>query len=385
MNAEDKIARAKVQLILNHPFFASIALQLPYRETDAVPTAATDGEQILYNPDFIDSLKEDTVTGLMAHEVLHVAYMHPLRRQGRDKELWNVAADYAINLILVEAGFQLPEGGLIYDGFKDMTAEQIYSVLEQKMQQASSSGGDGEDGDAMAQAKQHATFGEVIDPNDGKPMSDSVIREKEAAIERMVAQAAEVARMAGKLPGGIERMVTELLNPRLNWREILERFVAEITRNDYNWKRPSPRYLHQGVYLPLLESLDVGKIVLIVDTSGSIDEHLLSEFGAEIKAASSRFKFPVTVLYVDTEVHEPQELESGTDIDPVGGGGTDFVPGFEYIEKEMNDDIRAVIYFTDGWCSSFPETPPDYPVLWAVYDYDEFDPPFGEVIHIDTK
>ena len=361
MDASEKITKGKIFLIQKQPFYASLVLKMQFEESSEIQTADVDGRIIRYNPDFINQLDVRKVAGLFAHEVMHVALLHHTRRYGREPKRWNQAADYAINPLLIKDGMMLPDGGLIDDQYAGMCAEQIYSLLP------------------PCDDSTEPGFGEVVDPT-GTP---SEKEGAEADARGAVAQAMLDAKMRGKLSADMERLVQDALKPKIDWREALARFVTELTQKDYTWVRPSPRILYLGTYLPILESPETGDIILIADTSMSIDQELLNQFASEINGISEVFQVRLRVIYVDTRVRAVQEFDVGEDINlkPRGGGGTDFIPGFEYIDKH---DLapRAVVYLTDGECDSFPDEP-DYPVLWTQFGYSRFEPPFGEKIQIN--
>lgn len=366
MEADKKILKAKVQLILANPFFATLALKMDYVSDDSISTACTDGKSIRYNPTYINKLDVEETKALISHECLHNGMLHNTRRQGRNPRKFNIAADYAINPLLVDSGFKLPKGALIDKQFKDKSAEEIYNILPDEPEYGDSGAGN-----------DPGMCGGV---SDSPAKTQSEVNQIEAEIKQTLAQAAAVAKQQGKLPAGLARMVDEVLEPKVNWKDVLSRFLTEIAKNDYTFKKPSPRYLHAGLYLPALESIETGEVVLIVDTSGSIDRPLLSQFGAEMQDILSAFGRGFNILYVDTEVAGTQFIEPDEEfaLDPKGGGGTDFTPGFDWIEKE-GIEPSAVVYLTDGECNSFPNTP-DYPVLWAVVNNKRFSPPFGETV-----
>lgn len=371
MNTADKLTRAKVQLILNHPFFATLVLGMGLVEDKEIKTASTNGVIIKYNPDFIDSLNVDEIKAVLCHEVLHVAGFHHTRREGRDAEQWNKATDYAINPLLVESGYKLPAGCLIDKQYKNLSAEKIFSMLPAPAPKDENKPGDKDPGNCGG-----------IEDSPAKTQGER--DEEEAKIKQTIAQAGAAAKRAGKLTAGMQRLIEEALQPVINWKEVLNRFITETAHNDYSFKKPNPRFIHSGFYLPSLHNEEPGNIVLIVDTSASIDEDLLNQFGAELQEVANELKHTIKVIYVDTEVNGTEDIEPDENIklNPIGGGGTDFKPGFEYIEAE-GIEPKAVIYFTDGECHSYPKKEPDYPVLWAKYgNYKNFKPPFGESVNI---
>ena len=352
------LTKAKIKLIIKSPFFATLALSMGYKEDDSIPTACTDGTNIIYNPKFIDSLTVDEIVGLLAHEVMHVANLHHLRIQDREHDRFNAAADYAVNEILVASDFKLPNGALLDRKYKNMSTEEIYNLLPKDTQKPK--------------------FGDVI-KNQSKTESEK--QEEVNRVKTMVAKASTVARSQGKLPLGIERFVNDILTPVINWREVLVRFMTEKANLDYQWTMPNKRYL--PTYLPSLQAVPVlGEIVLVVDTSGSIDNKLLDEFASEISDICLMISKPLLVIYVDTKVCAVQTFEPDDHIilNPKGGGGTSFVPAFNYLDANEISPA-CLIYFTDGECNSYPSEP-DYPVLWAIYNNNNFKPNFGEIIKI---
>lgn len=372
MKASDKITKAKINLILNSPFFATLVLKMEYVESQmewiADPrekTACTNGKKIMYYPPFIDSLSLEQTVGLLVHEVMHVALMHHTRRQERDPRKFNYACDFPINEIVEASGFKLPDGGCLPKGqfakFSNKSAEEIYAMLP-----------DIPGGYPMG-------LGGVTD---SEAKTQSEVQQIEAEVKQTLAQAATIAKQQGKLPAHLERLVEEMLAPKVPWKEVLQRFLCQIAHSDYTWTKPNKRFLHVPLYMPALESIETGEIVLMVDTSGSIDGEILSQFAAEIQEISSTFKTGFKVIYVDAEVAGVQDIEPDEPIvlKPAGGGGTCFIPGFKWLEKEGIEPC-AVVYLTDGYCNTFPKDP-NFPVLWAVYNNKGFQYPFGECVHI---
>lgn len=371
MTTKEQLTKAKVQLILKDPFFATLVLGMSITEDKTIETTATDGTSIKYNPDFIAARSIDEVKAILCHDVLHVASFHHTRRNGRDIKQWNKATDYAINPILVEAGYKLPDGALIDKQYQNLSAEKIFAMLPAPAPDDKDKGGN--------------------DPGNCGGIEDSPAKtqgereEEEAKIKQTIAQAGAAAKRAGKLGAGMQRLIEEALTPVINWREVLNRFISETAHNDYSFAKPNTRFIHTGFYLPSLHNQEPGNIILIVDTSASINEELLNQFGAELQEVSNSIGHSIKVIYVDTEVNGTEDIEPDENIklNPIGGGGTDFKPGFEYIAAE-GIEPKAVIYFTDGECHSYPKTEPDYPVLWAKYgNYKNFKPPFGETVNVD--
>ena len=371
MNALEKLTKARAGLVISSPFFASIALHLKLKEDIKCETAYTDSVVLGYNPSFIESLTVAEVKTLICHEVLHIAMLHPFRRQDRNHKRWNIACDYAINPILQNSGFTLPEGGLVTSEYSDLEAEKIYDMLP----------------DIKDMHQDYVMIGDVRDYRE-KEAEDGYqkqLAQQLQDIKVMLTQATLVAKAQGMMPGKLDRMINEILQPKLPWQEILSRFITEYACNDYNWKNPNKRYLYSDIYLPGVNSPTLGTIAVIIDTSGSVNQKELDIFASELKSILSSYPdTTIEVIYVDSKVANVQTLTlHELELQAKGGGGTDFRPGFEYIEKETLNP-SCIIYFTDGFCNSFPDEP-DYPTLWAITSSMTFKPPFGEVISISLQ
>lgn len=371
-----KIAAARTALVLDHPFFGSLALKLkPVEDTNVTDTMATDGRSLFYAPDFVDKQTDAQLVGLLAHEVMHPAMQHHTRREHRDAKRWNIACDHAINPLLLAAGFTLPEGGLVDSRYEGMTAEAIFDALPQDPSEEG--GGNGKpDANGQPQPGQQGVGnvpGAVLDAPD--PSTD------EAEWKLNVAQAAKVAEAMGSMPGHLGRAVKQANRAKADWRGALRRFVQQTAAADYSWSRPNPRYLAGGVYLPALRSEQMPAIVLAVDTSGSIDEKVLADFAGEMQSIVDEVSpSQVHVIYCDCKVQRVDTFERGEQItmDPAGGGGTRFTPVFDHVEAE-GISPACVVYFTDGY-GSYPELPPEYPVIWAMTS--DKVAPFGETLPI---
>lgn len=380
MNARDKMSAARIQLLAGHPFFAMLALKLKLQEERGIKTADVDGKTLRYNPDWIDKLELPEVVGLNAHEVMHCAVRHMLRRGSRDPQKWNLAADYEINRTLKNANFQLPDGGAISDAFKDMTAEAIYALLPDM---PGDSGGEGQGGGA---GEDPGGCGGVRDApsQDGEnKASPAEMAEQEADWKLAVAQAAQVAKARGKLPAELEKLVEELLEAKVDWQSVLRRFISASVPTDYSWTRPNRRFVAQGLYLPSVHKEGVGKIVIGNDTSGSISDELLQQFAGEINMIVKEVRpEEVVVVHCDAMVHHVQRFQPDEDVvlEAKGRGGTDFRPVFDWVEQN-GEEPRCLIYLTDMY-GGFPDDPPSYPVLWASTSGVR-DAPFGEVVPIE--
>jgi len=297
---------------------------------------------------------------------------------------------------VLASGCRLPPGGLSGMG-TDLSAEAIYARLPdpppsggqgQGKGQGKGRGKSGPPETGEGSGEDPGGCGAVRDapaPDGGRP-TPTDLAQAEAEAKVAVAQAAQAAKACGKLPAALARLVEEILEPRVPWREVLRRFVDQAARDDYTWRRPNRRYLASGLYLPALYSEEMRPIVVAVDTSGSIGARELDQFAAEMTAILQETGASATIIYCDAAVSGVEEFtpeDLPLRLSPKGGGGTDFRPPFAEVETRGLTPACA-IYLTDGECSSFPE-PPEYPVLWAVTDHAQarkFAPPFGEVLEV---
>jgi predicted metal-dependent peptidase len=388
-----RIQKARTALVLDHPFFGSLLFRLKDRECRSIQTMATDGVSLYYNPEFVETLNAATLAGTLAHEVMHPALHHHVRRWGRDPKQWNMACDFAINPLLVDAGLNLPDGVLLDNRFRGMSAEQIYNLLETETEQDSGSSDEENESDGLgsnaeqpAAGKRNAPsapmteggIGQVLDapgPDEETPTIEEQAREWDIAVN----QATTVARHAGKVPAGLRRAVEGVAEAAVDWRELLRRHWSDTIAADYSWMRPNRRHLWTGLYLPGVVRDGVGEVAIAVDCSGSVSARQLRLFEAEVRSIlEGQRPERVYVLYFDAVVHKVETYEAGEriDLNPVGGGGTDFGPCFEWLD-DRGIRPQSLVFLTDLY-GSFPPSAPAYPVLWASTGSQKA--PFGEVI-----
>ncbi len=390
---ELRIQKARTALLLDHPFFGSLLFRLMGQECRSVATMATDGVSLYYNPEFVDTLNSATLCGVLAHEVMHPGLHHHVRRSGRDLRRWNEACDYAINPLLLDAGLSLPQGVLVGERFRGMSAEQIYNLLETEARQHSGSddgendsAADGVEDEPSSQNGSHGFsapitqggFGQVLDA----PLPDEktlTVEEQDREWSVAVNQAVTLAKRAGKLPAGISRTLEGAANAAVDWREMLRRLWSEITPADYSWMRPNRRHIWAGLYLPGVIKEGVGEIAIAVDCSGSVNGRQLRLFEAEVRSIlEGQRPQRVYVLYFDTRVQKVDTYEEGERVHlaPVGGGGTDFGPCFDWLHDQAIQP-QTLVFLTDLY-GTFPPAAPSYPVLWASTGGRHT--PFGQVI-----
>ena len=384
VTVKQKLAKARTCLILDHPFFGALLMRLKMVEDAGIPTACTDGQQIRYNPEFFDCLQLQEVVGVLAHEVLHIANGHCWRRDSRDPQGWNISTDMSINGILLDAGLKLPEGRLHDPSCKDLSAEEIFARMPKQPQgqpgQKGQSGGQGQGQPGQGQpASDPGGCGAVEDASEcAEGKQGDLEREWKVA----VSQAATAAKAIGALPASLDRMVQNIVDPKVPWSVLLRDFVERTARNDYNWARPNRRHLSRGFVLPSLISEELPEVVIVVDTSGSIGQAELDEFAAEASAVLGAYETTIHLVYADAKV-QGHEVVTRADLPltlkPVGGGGTDFRPAFDWV-REQGLTPALLIYLTDNY-GRHPDQEPDYPVLWVCTTDKEA--PWGQTVKLN--
>lgn len=393
------ISASLLRLRMRSPFFATLALFARFIPTQQYPTAATDGKDIFYNPDFLLSLTSPQQDGLLLHEVLHAALLHVLRIGVRDKEIWNIAADIVVNGIIIQQGyFELPEGGIRDPKLEHLSVEEIYELLQQQQECSHCLNNPdlletsppaplfvGEGG-----KNKHISGDSQVSPLSGETEEGLLSEAKKAELENhwrnAMQQAAVIARTTnqGKLPAGMERELGALDTAQLNWRSYLWRYLVKTPTDYTEFDR---RFIGRGLYLETLQGESV-KVYVAVDTSGSIDNQQLRMFLSEVKGILNSYPhLECELYYADADVYGAYELNPDSDIpQPQGGGGTSFIPFFDKISDRWDGMTTGVcVYLTDGY-GTFPNNPPELPTLWVVtpggLDLSQF--PFGEAIRLLT-
>jgi predicted metal-dependent peptidase len=418
---DPRISKQRTSLVLDQPFFGALALRLKVVEDPSCKTFWTDSVSIGYNPAYLAGLNDLETRGVLAHEVLHVANGHCWRQGDRDPDLWNDACDHAINPIIVDAGMLLPKGALMDVRFRGKSAEEIYGILvhekrqKQKQQQQGKGQQDGgkpggqsdqQPGDPTGGSSPPRSANGANTPSAGSDPAASAnanadpapscgeIRQyvaddrakQEAEWKVAVHQAAKAAQMRGGMPGGLQGMIAQAVEPAVDWRPILHRFAQDLSPTDYSFAIPNRRYLHMRLYLPSLHEPAVGDAVFVRDSSGSVWDETQAQFAAEILAVNDAVRpRRLIVMDCDTRVTQIQTFERGeaVDLQPVlGGGGTSFLDPFRRL---ADDGIHPafLVYLTD-MDGRFPDEGPSYPVLWASTTplRRARQAPFGEVVEV---
>lgn len=365
--AEQAFLRARVKLLLTQFFWGQLASNLILVQRDDIPTACIDGRHLFYNPEWFLTHTEEEQRGIVAHEVSHCANGHIWRRHGREPRRWNIACDFVVNLELQEAKFKLPKCALIDPAYAGMSAEEVYDLLPEQP----SGGGTGQPGGAMDG---------IMDPDSNSSLSpQQQQREWEIATLQAAEGASKMGAQAGNIPARLQRHIDEIKNPKVPWRDVLQRFITSISRNDYSWRRANRKFIPQGVYFPSMYSEEMGPLAVIVDTSGSISGPILAAFAAEIQSICDATRpEKITIVYADAGVNHVDEFQRGESIkiEPHGGGGTDFRPAVDLLSK---DPPVAAIYLTDLEGPVGEE--PAFPMLWCCTT--THTAPWGETVRLE--
>lgn len=427
--AYNRIIDTRAVLFIEHPFFATLLLHLKLRENYSLETMATDGIHLDYNPDFvIKEVDELELMSVLVHEGYHVAYRHHTRMGDRDLSKWNEACDYYINNDMIKMLFKMPPWMLKNPKYVGWSSEEIYDdIMQQKQQQQKQQqgGGSGQQqpqpgqggqqpqpgGQKPDQQGQQPSGGSGQQPGDGsggQPMPDpgrmggiyppapqhesNVLASEDARWEAITRQAVSIAmgQNAGKIPGFLERLVTELEKSRVDWQTLFRNFVDDSMQKAYSWSRPNKRHLWRGIILPGLVTDSMHHLVVLADTSGSVNQKITNMYAAETTAfLDDGLADKVTVIYTDTIVQHVEEFERGDKVklNPKGGGGTDFRAAFDYVVEHCGD-ASCIVFFTDAAATHYGEDP-GIPVLWTVYgskqmyQYYSKKIPFGTSMHIE--
>jgi predicted metal-dependent peptidase len=427
----ERVRRARLQLMLRHPFLAGATARLPLVEVEPegwCATAATDGFRIYWSAAFFASLDDEQIAGVLAHEMLHAVLGHCERRGAREAERWNVAIDHATNLLVRdELELRLPEPHLAYGNFRNMTAEAIYDALagpaakdavvpaaeppaprptigaarrraaERRAAEAAAARQAAPRRDVMRLPRPAKGFDIHLDRDDPRlalasgredptPLELSRLRRE---LQMELKEGLRNGR--GVLPGEVEEAILRAGRARTPWQALLARCFTGIRRDDYRFLPPSRRHVWRGMMLPSVGVPGPNNVVCAIDTSGSICGRLAARFLAEVHALRCSARCRLHVLQCDAAIADRRVYESWEQPSPIlvpeefkGRGGTDFRPVFDLVATDISrpegwPDLLA--YLTDGH-GSFPDRAPPYPVVWLLPEGSRVVPPFGARIEI---
>ena len=379
LTSEQRVTKSHIAIMRSKEFcmFAGVLSVGKVNFTEDMPTACTNGRDVMYNPNFIKTLNDKELNFVVLHEALHKVYqhMHLWKKLWKESpQLANMAADYVVNYAIHEADETQqvavrPQSALFDLVYKGMTTKQIFEMLKRSNQYVKEQSG-------------HDTH----DWEGAEQLSDEEVKVTAKQIDQALRQG-EIIR--GKMQGNKNRSITEILEPKVDWREQLREFVNATCRNKdkSTWKRPHKRFVGQDIYMPSMIGEAIGKVVIGIDTSGSIGDKELNEFLTEVVAICDDVSpSSIELLYWDTEVAGHETYNQGDykalvqSTKPAGGGGTHVGCVNQYI-KDKRIEPEAIIILTDGYVEDDWGGAWDYPTLWAVTTRHNTSP-HGKTIHI---
>lgn len=383
LTSEQRVTKSHIAIMRSKEFcmFAGVLSVGKVIFTDDIPTACTNGRDVMYNPNFIKTLDDRELNFVVLHEALHKVYQH----MHLWKKLWkqspmltNMAADYVVNYSIHEADAQgmitkRPDSALFDLKYKGMTTKQVFELLKKDFEDNRGEGKDGHDSH---------------DWEGAEALSDEEVKETAKQIDQALRQG-EIIR--GKMQGNKNRSVNELLEPKVNWREQLRDFVNATCKNKdkTSWKRPHKRFIGHDIYMPSMIGESIGQIVVGIDTSGSIGQQELNEFLTEVVAICDDVSpSSIELLYWDTHVAGHETYNQGDykglfeSTKPAGGGGTHVGCVNQYL-KDKRIQPEAIIILTDGYVENDFGGNWEHPTLWAITTR-HITSPHGKTIHIDN-
>jgi len=400
----DRIVVARVGLLLRHPFFGNMATRLKIMAADDwLPTAAVDGRNLYYNTQFFNAMNNKEIEFVIAHEILHMVYDHLGRRDDRNPMLYNIAADYIVNNLLVRE--RIGDKPSIVDCFQDFkyegwTSEEVYDELFKEAQKngedylkqlgemldehlENESGSGGEEGEEEKDAN-----GNAVSKKPAKYSKEEIKKIKDEIKEATI-NAAQAAG-AGNTPAGVQRMIQQLTEPKMNWREILRQQIQSTIKSDYTFMRPSRKGWHTGAVLPGMNFDETIDICIALDMSGSIGNSQAQDFLSEVKGIMDEYKdYKIKIWCFDTAVYNEDDFSADdgrelTDYEIHGGGGTDFMVNWTYM-KENDIQPKKFLMFTDGYAwDSWGDA--DYcDTVFVIHSHHDknLQAPFGQTAHYE--
>ena len=397
----DRIIVARIGLLLRHPFFGNMATRLRIKAADDwLPTAAVDGRNLFFNTQFFNAMSNQEIEFVIAHEILHCVFDHLTRRDDRDPMIFNIAADYIVNNILVRD--RIGDKPKLVDCYQDFkydgwASEEVYDDI---FEQAKQNGEEflkelgellDEHLDWEGNGEEEGGSGNNGNVSKSQPKySKEELREIRDEIKENMMTAAQSSG-AGNTPKEIERMISQLTEPKMNWREIIRQSVQSTIRSDYTFSRPSRKGQMSGAILPSMDFEDTIDIAVCIDMSGSIGEVQGKDFLGEVKGIMEEFPdYNIKVWCFDTKVYNEEDFEANDgkdllDYELMGGGGTDFMANWTYM-KEQDYVPKKLIMFTDGYAwDSWGD--PDYcDTVFVIHSNRDkgLQGPFGQTVHYDA-
>jgi predicted metal-dependent peptidase len=388
----EKLTTARVGLLLKAPFFGNMATRMQLIDaSDWCPTAATNGRNFYYNRDFVNKLSVKKLEFLFGHEICHCVFDHFGRVGSRDRMLSNIAQDYAVNQILVDEriGDKITEVQICYDSkYRGKAWEEIYDELYEKAEKITMPELLKQLGDLLDEHIKEGDGQNGENEGEGKGNKPGMTKEEAQAIKDEIKQAmiqSAAAAGAGKTPAGIQRLIKDLTEPKIDWRELVRQEIQSIVRNDYAFTRPNRKSMHSGAILPGMKEATTIDIGISIDMSGSIGDADARVFLGEVKGIMDQYEdFKINLWCFDTDVYNHQEISHDNahdleDYEPMGGGGTDFEVNWTFME-EHGIQPKKFIMFTDGYpCGGWGNA--DYcDTIFIVKGNKDAEAPFGQTV-----
>jgi len=379
-----KISQAKARLLVQNPYFGTLASRLEFKKNDNIQSFLSNGVSFEYNDEYLTDLDLDEIGFTLSNAAMHAALAHDNRQKKRMSWLWQLATDHAINLMLIENGLDAPFGVNYQKRFEGMYAEEIYAILKDEIKNEEFD--DNEENDTGFNEENRKKESEEKAPNpdaqENKPKIEQEVDTEERAVDeeawkKNLEEASE--KFKNELPEGIERFYA-LEESKIDWRAELYNAIDRHYYHDYRLIPPSKKLLYMGTYLPSLSS-NMLRIVVAIDSSGSVNEELLGEFISEFESILLSFPtFEIDLLVCDDKIRSATHFSSGDKLayELKGAGATDFNPVFEQIENELYE-TQLLLYFSDLE-GKFPEYEPMFDTIWITNSQNEV--PFGKLIRI---
>lgn len=376
LSPDDLMKRARIQIMKGNSFFSYLALYIQFREDkhNKIPKWAGMGVNakgdLLYKPDYVKSLGDKELQAVFLHETLHLAFLHLIRVGTKNPELWNIVTDIAVNQIIKDSGYTLPEGTLVSDGKNEInlcgqtikecnkkSAEIIYDEFKDNKQ-------------LMDIVKQMAQKGFDVHFDD-KGQTPQETEELAKEWSDRLREAMAISKMKGDIPEGMERFVEDLHKEKINWRELLQRYITNSLPYDFTFARPHKKSIATGFYMPsiLKEKLDIS---VLIDVSGSIGQEELTDFLSEIVGIANTFKDRISMRILTHECEilndyyvDDANMDNILSLKIEGGGGTSFNPAIDYI-NEKHPDTKLLVWLTDGYGEMVEEKNVTFDLLWVL-------------------
>ncbi|OUJ18709.1 putative metal-dependent peptidase fused to vWFA domain [Methanonatronarchaeum thermophilum] len=400
MDQKKRLEKARIQLLINNPFFGHLANYFQFKENKTIKgPIATKNKTIYYNPKNTTQYNNEELQTSIAHVIMHTALGHDWRQGNRNKKIWDTSTDQAVNHLLNASNFTLPKQTELKANFKDKSAEEIYAELKKQIKEKNNKNQDKKQPNQKQIKEKNnqykgASLENKIDSHETwEKTTKKQQKNNQEEWKRRMTEAAKHAEKEGQLPGTIERKVKKTTKPKINWRHQLRRYIIQHARDDYNWMRPNRRLLQYNIYYPSARNEKL-EIAVAIDTSGSISQNQLETFLSEVKEILNYTdNYKIILIACDAKIQNYREItsEETTNINKTiqkfaenikGGGGTKYSP---VLEKLKNKQINALIYLTDGKCNEKLKKP-KYDVIWAISQQGTTERiNFGKKIQINTE